>query len=199
MPGKIKPMAPVDAGWFHMDGSTNLAMVTGVVLTSEPLDFAHVKDVYAHRLLSFDRFRQRVVEAGMPLATPHWQDDPLFNIDDHFHHVALPAPGDQQVLMELLSDLASTPLDYKRPLWQVHVVDNVEGGGALIFRFHHCVGDGTAMMALSQRLFDATPDAPLDREVDIRDGLDVSGIDLVDVDQTDLGHDGPFFVRRRWL
>ena len=51
-----------------------------------------------------------------------------------------------------------------RPLWQVHVVDNVEGGGALVCRFHHCLGDGTAITALAQRLFDATPDAPLNRE-----------------------------------
>ena len=65
--------------------------------------------------------------------------------------------------MDFLSDLASTPLDYKRPLWQVHVVDRVNGGSAVALRFHHCIGDGTAMMAVAQRLFDTEPDAPPDR------------------------------------
>jgi len=159
----IKPMTPVDAAWYHIDGPVNLALVTGILLTKAPLDFARVKETYRHRLRPFERFRQRVIEAGFPIATPHWEDMPHFNIDQHVHHIALPAPHDQAALMNLIGDLASTPLDHAHPLWQVHVVDNVEGGSALIMRFHHCIGDGTAMMALSQELFDETPDAPLDR------------------------------------
>ena len=163
MAAKQQAMDPVDAAWYHMDGATNLAMVTGVTLTREPLDFERVKAVYAHRLLPLARFRQRVVETGMPYPTPHWEEDPYFNIDDHFHHVALPEPRDKQALLDLLSDIASTPLDYRRPLWQVHVVDRVDGGSALILRFHHCVGDGTALMAIAQLLFDEERDAPLER------------------------------------
>ena len=100
MAAKVKAMDPVDAAWYHMDGATNLAMVTGVSLTSEPLDFERVKAVYTHRLLPLERFRQRVVETGMPYPTPHWEEDPYFNIDDHFHHVALPEPRDKQALLE---------------------------------------------------------------------------------------------------
>lgn len=163
MATKLQPMDPVDAAWYHMDGATNLAMVTGVALTRTPLDFARTRAIFAHRLLHLRRFRQRVVEHGFPYPTPHWEDDPHFAIEDHFHHVALPEPRDKQALLGLLSDIASTPLDYKRPLWQVHIVDDVGAGSAMILRFHHCVGDGTAMMAIAQLLFDAEPDAPLDR------------------------------------
>lgn len=154
------PLSPVDAAWYHIDGPVNLAQVTGILLTREPLDFDRVKATYAHRLRGFDRFRQRVVEKGFPLATPHWEDMPHFDIDQHIHHIALPAPRDRRALMDLLSDLASTPLDRSLPLWQIHVIDDVDGGSALVMRFHHCLGDGTAMMALSQRLFDVSPDTP---------------------------------------
>lgn len=164
MAAKPQPMDPVDAAWYHMDGATNLAMVTGVSLTKEPLDFERTKTVFASRLLHLRRFRQRVIEAGFPYPRPHWEDDPHFAIEDHFHHVALPEPGDKKALLDLLSDIASTPLDYRRPLWQVHVVDRVGSGSAFILRFHHCIGDGTAMMAIAQLLFDAQPDAPLERE-----------------------------------
>ena len=87
------PMDPVDAAWYHIDGPANLAMVTAVVLTKQPLDFDRVREVYRLRLAGFDRFRQRVVETGFPLATPHWQDMPHFDIDQHLHRIALPAPA----------------------------------------------------------------------------------------------------------
>jgi diacylglycerol O-acyltransferase / wax synthase len=156
----IHPMSPVDAAWYHMDGPTNLAMVTSVLLTKVPLDFDKVRAVYRQRLAGFDRFRQRVVERGFPLATPHWEDIPHFDIDQHLHHVALPAPRDQAALKALITDIASSPLDREQPLWQVHVVDQVDGGSALIMRCHHCIADGTAMMTVAQQLFDPAPGVP---------------------------------------
>ncbi len=154
-------MAPVDAAWFHMDGRANLAMVTSVMLTARPLDFDKVKALYAARLTRFDRFRQRVVEHGFPLPVPHWEDMPDFDIGQHMHHVALPQPRSRRVLMQLLSDLVSTPLDPLQPLWQVHQVDGVDGGSALVTRFHHCIGDGTAMTALALQLFDTRRGTPI--------------------------------------
>ena len=117
----LHKMTPVDAAWFHMDGTANLAMVTSVALTKKPLDFAKVKALYAARLSAFPRFRQRVVERGLPLPAPHWEDMPHFDIGQHLHHVALPPPGDRRALAQLLSDIVSTPLDRLQPLWQDHL------------------------------------------------------------------------------
>ena len=156
---KTYPMSAADAAWFHIDGPANLAITMGVVLTRKPLDFDRVRKLYSERITSFDRFRQRVVETGFPMATPHWQDVPHFDIDQHLHHIALPAPHDEAALMRLVSDIASMPLDHALPLWQVHVIDDVEGGSALITRCHHCMADGTALMTVIQRLFDPAPGA----------------------------------------
>ncbi len=158
----LHKMAPMDAAWFHMDGRANLAMVTSVALTGKPLDFDKVRALYAARLADFPRFRQRVVERGLPIPLPHWEDMPNFDIGQHLHHVALPAPGGEHALQQLLSDIASAPLDRLQPLWQVHVIDGVNGGSALVTRFHHCIGDGTSMTALSMRLYDTTPDGPVE-------------------------------------
>jgi WS/DGAT/MGAT family acyltransferase len=147
-------MSAADAAWFHNDGPANLAITMGVVLTRKPLDFGPVRKLYSERVLSFDRFRQRVVEIGFPMATPHWQDMPHFDIDQHLHHIALPASHDEAALVRLVSDIASMPLDHALPLWQAYVVDDVSGGSAMITRCHHCVADGTAMMTVIQRLFD---------------------------------------------
>ena len=155
------PMSPVDAAWYHMDGPANLAMVTGILLTKERLDFGKVRAVYQQRLAGFDRFHQRVVERGFPLPAPQWEDMPNFDIDQHVHRAALPAPHDRAALTALIDDIASSPLDREQPLWQVHVVEDVDGGSALIMRYHHCIGDGAAMMTVIQRLFDTTPEASL--------------------------------------
>ncbi len=153
-------MSPVDAAWYHMDGPVNFAMITGLMLMREPLSFDEVKAVYRQRLAPFDRFCQRVVEKGFPVATPHWEDMPDFDLGQQLHHIALPEPRDRDALARLVGDLASTPLDHARPLWEVHVVDGVNGGSALIMRFHHCIGDGTAALVLGNALFDATTGTP---------------------------------------
>jgi diacylglycerol O-acyltransferase / wax synthase len=154
------PMSAVDAAWYHMDGPANLAMVTGILITKQALDFDKVRAVYRRGLAGFDRFRQRVVERGFPVATPHWEDMPQFDIDQHLHHIALGAPRDEAALRSLIDDIASTPLEREQPLWHVHVVDGVEGGSALIMRYHHCIADGTAMMTVIDQLYDTAPGAP---------------------------------------
>lgn len=146
-----------DSAWYHNDGPANFAIVTGVLLTKRPLAFAKVRAVYRERLLAFPRFQQRVVELGFPFPTPHWQDMPNFDIDQHIHHIALAAPHNERALQTLISDIASTPLDHGIPLWQLYVIDEVNGGSALAMRCHHCMADGTAMMTLAQALFDANP------------------------------------------
>lgn len=158
MANKRTPLAPVDAAWFHMDRPANEVVVTSVLITESPMVVAEVKALLTERLLPFDRFRQRVVEHGFPVSTPHWELDPFFDLDTHVHHLAVPGEGSTADLLELLSDLSSMSLDYHRPLWQAYVVDRVGAGSALVLRFHHCLADGTAMMTLAARLFDKTSD-----------------------------------------
>src|SRR5581483_10472194 len=154
MASKIKLLSPVDSAWLHMEDPTNLMMVTGIALLDDAIDLERYRRTLAARLLAFDRFKMRVVERNRLRGGPYWEADPHFDLDAHIHRVALPAPGDRAALQDLLSDLASTPLDFSKPLWQVHLVDNVYGGSAMVLRFHHCIGDGTAMNTVMYRLMD---------------------------------------------
>jgi diacylglycerol O-acyltransferase / wax synthase len=150
-------MTPVDSAWSRMDGPVNLAEVTGVFLTGGPVDFEQAKEELRGRLRRFDRFHQRVVEAALPIGPSRWEDIPGFDAGEHVHRIVLPAPQDESALVELVSALASTPLDRSRPLWQIHVVESVGQGSALVFRFHHCMADGTASIALCNELFPPAP------------------------------------------
>ena len=161
MTATTKQMSPVDSAWLHMEDPTNLMMITGVSLLDKTIDFERFRRTLEVRLLSLDRFKMRVVEPRIPLGTPHWEIDPTFDLDAHVHRVALPEPGDMAELQRFISDLASTPLDFSKPLWHIHLVENVAGGSAMVMRLHHCIGDGTAMNAVLFRLMDAERDAPI--------------------------------------
>lgn len=174
-PPAAEPLDPVDAAWLHIDGPANPAVVIGVSITRTPVDFTRLRALVRRRLLSFPRFRQRVVAHGLLLPEPAWEEVPDFDLDAHLHHAALPAPRNQAALRTLLDELASTPLDRSRPLWQMVLVERVGRGSALVLRYHHCLGDGRAMMTVGARLFDmpaaARPVAPPRRERQAPPGL----------------------------
>jgi diacylglycerol O-acyltransferase / wax synthase len=151
------PLSSVDAAWLRMEDPTNLMMVTGILVFEEPLDLRRVRSLLEKRLLAFDRFRQRVVEAPFGIGPPRWVDDDRFDLDAHLHRVALPAPGDQAALEELVGDLMSTPLDMSKPLWQIHLVEGYRGGSVFLSRLHHCIADGIALVQLLLSLTDTTP------------------------------------------
>ena len=153
-------MSTADAAWLRMDRPTNLMIVNSVLWFDEPVDWDRCRAVFLERLVArFDRFRQRAVD-GLPLAGPHWQDDPDFDPDLHFHHVALPAPHDRAALEDFIGDRASTPLDHSRPLWEVYLIDDYGSGCAILVRIHHCIADGIALARVMLTLTDGgEPDA----------------------------------------
>lgn len=153
-------MSNVDAAWLHMEDPTNLMMINGFFQFDRPLDYARVRATIESRLLRFRRFRQRVVESGLVFRSPAWEDDPRFDLDAHLHHIALPAPGDDAALKEVVNHLASTPLDFSKPLWQYHIIDNYGEGSLLFCRLHHCIADGIALMHVMLSMCDESADAP---------------------------------------
>lgn len=138
-------MRSVDAAWLHMDRPTNLMVINSLLWFDEPVDWRRCREVFHERIVErFDRFRQCAVE-GVAGTGAHWEDVGELELDLHFHHVALPAPGDRHALQELFSDRASTTLDRARPLWEVHFIDGFGAGSALLVRVHHSIADGIAL------------------------------------------------------
>jgi WS/DGAT/MGAT family acyltransferase len=156
-----EPVSKVDNAWWHMDTPDNRMVVTSVLLFDRPLDPAAVRDLVEQRMLRFARFRQRIVTPLRDLGEPQWELDPDFDLDAHLHRVALPAPGGEEELRAMVSDVMSRPLDAAKPLWETWIVDGHNGGGALISRTHHCVADGIALTRLLLSLTDKdAADAP---------------------------------------
>lgn len=149
------PMSAVDRAWLRMDTPQNPMMICGVWALERPISMSRLRRTIEERFLCFNRFRQRVVDKG---DRAYWQDDPLFDLDNHLHQVALPGKADKAELQKLASDMNSTSLDFRHPLWQMHYIDNYEGGGALLIRVHHCIADGLSLVRVMLSLTDKTPD-----------------------------------------
>ncbi len=152
-----KPMSNVDAAWLHMESPTNLMLITGVMSFYEKLDFNELKELIEDRLLPFERFRQKVALSTVPGLGPRWVDDEHFNLRAHLQRVALPDPGGQKELQELVSTIMSTPLDYSKPLWQFQYIENYRGGSAVVAKIHHCIADGIALVRVLLSLTDDSP------------------------------------------
>lgn len=152
--GKRDAMSKVDTAWLRMESPTNLMMITGVLMFETRLDLAALKRLLAERFLAFRRFRQKAVDSGSSAA---WEIDRDFDMDWHVRLTALPGAADKVELERLVSQLASSPLDHSKPLWQFHVVENYRGGSVLISRIHHCYADGLALVQVLLSLTDASP------------------------------------------
>ncbi|HLZ36636.1 MAG TPA: wax ester/triacylglycerol synthase domain-containing protein [Mycobacteriales bacterium] len=142
-------MSAADTARLRMDRPTNLMVINAVVWFDAPLDW----DVLTKRVASrwvdrYPRLRKRVAEGRLPLLPPQWENDPHFALENHLHHLALPAPGDQDALQDFVSDRMSVPIDRTKPLWHVYFVDGYEAGCAIVVRMHHSVADGVAMAQL---------------------------------------------------
>ena len=155
----------LDTLLLRMDNPVDPVVVTAMLVLGAPIDVEQLKATIETRLLRFDRFRQRVVPSRLPWRTPYWQDDPGLDLDYHVQRVALPPPGDQAALQRTVSALAGAPLDMARPPWQMHLVETYGPGCALIFRTHHSLADGVALIHVLLSLADTDAvDSPSDPE-----------------------------------
>ncbi len=154
---KRQRISAVDTAWLRMDRPGNLMMICGVLIFRERIGLARLKQVVAERFMVFRRFRQRAVETP---AMSFWETDGQFDLDHHVAHTALPGRAGKRELQALVSRLLSTPLDPARPRWQFHLVDNYDGGSAIVVRIHHCYADGIALVRVMLSMTDATADGP---------------------------------------
>jgi diacylglycerol O-acyltransferase len=163
MPEAAERMSRVDTAWLRMDTDANLMMIVGVWLLEPKVAYETLCERVSQRLLKYRRFRQKVVEDTMGAS---WVLDDDFDIHRQIVREKLKrrrGQSLQQALQQRVGELASTPLDASRPLWQFHLVEGYEGGSAVIARIHHCIADGIALIAVMMSIVDGGK-APPERE-----------------------------------
>jgi WS/DGAT/MGAT family acyltransferase len=145
-----------------MHVSSTMVYEAGPLRTREGgIDVDLVKQYVAASLHRIPRYRQKL--QWIPLENhPVWVDDDRFNIHYHVRHTSLPRPGDDAQLKQLSARVMAQRLDRTRPLWEMWVVEGLEGDRfAIVNKVHHCMIDGVSGVDLMTVLMSASPDAEI--------------------------------------
>jgi WS/DGAT/MGAT family acyltransferase len=153
-------MDSVDVTWLRMDRPANLMIIVGVLILAGPVDVKRLEATLADRILAYGRFRKRVETRTDSF---YWCDDPHFDIAHHIKRTRLPEGVGKAELRRFVAELAGRPLDRAHPLWEFHIVEDYDGGAAVVVRIHHAVGDGIALVKVLLSLTDVSRDAPMAR------------------------------------
>ncbi len=152
----MQTMSPVDAIFLHAeDGITHMHIGSCSIFAGPSPSIAEITNLIESKLPLLTRYRQKVRFVPAGLGHPVWVDDPDFNLNYHVRHSALPPPGDEHDLENLMGRLMSQELDRKRPLWEAWVIEGLPSDRwALITKVHHCMVDGVAGTDLMTVLLD---------------------------------------------
>jgi WS/DGAT/MGAT family acyltransferase len=154
-------LSPLDALFIDaedQDPRTSMAIASIAVFESPPPTHEEFLAFLTGRLPLVPRYRQKLRTVPLRLGRPVWVDDPRFDLGYHVRRAALPAPGGDRQLAELMARVMSQRLDRDHPLWEYWVVEGLaQGRWALISKVHHCMVDGIAGTDLYRMIFDFSP------------------------------------------
>lgn len=177
-------MGAFDAVMWGVEGDPLLrSVITMVVeLDAEP-DADVVVDRVERMSLSAPKLRQRAVGNPFSLLPPRWETDENFDLTYHLRWEQAPGPkaGLAEVL-EIAEKISEQDFDRMRPLWEIHIINGLEGGkSAFIIKIHHAITDGVGGLQMAASLFDLSreantelpdkPDAPAAHHLDMKDRL----------------------------
>jgi WS/DGAT/MGAT family acyltransferase len=162
-------LSPLDVSFLYFEEPTTPMHVGGVAVFQAPdegFDHDRLVELISQRIAFVPRYRQRIRWVPGRLANPVWVDDEHFDLTYHVRRSALPRPGSDAQLAELVARVQSRPLDRSRPLWEMYLVEGLSGGRfAIISKTHHAMVDGVAAVDIGQVILDSSPE-PRERPTD---------------------------------
>ena len=153
-------LSALDSSFLYVESPTTPMHVGSLTLFQEQpgvLDHERLVKLIRDRIAYVPRYRQRLREIPGRLASPVWVDDETFDVTFHVRRSALPAPGTLRQLNDLVARIMSRPLDRRHPLWEVYLVEGVEGNRfALLTKTHQAMVDGVTAVDLGEVILEDT-------------------------------------------
>lgn len=159
-------LSPLDATFLEIEETDDTAQVQiGWANIFDPLPdgktpyLETLRDLARTRLEETSVLRRRLSTPRVgQLSLPIWLPDPALDVGQMIRRDVIPEPGGEAGLTAWLGDHFSRRLDRSRPLWEVTLLEGLEGGQwALVFKIHHCLVDGISGANLAAALVDAEP------------------------------------------
>jgi diacylglycerol O-acyltransferase len=152
-------LSATDAAFLYLERKEIPLCIACVCVFDKAIPFDEFVANIDSKLHFVPRYLQIAVAPPFDIGYPNWEDDPHFDIRRHIFPVTAEAPGGEAELQALAGRLFTQVMDRRKPLWEVFVVDGLEGGrGALIVRVHHALADGVAGASLLKVMLDPTPE-----------------------------------------
>ncbi len=151
-------MSPQDASFLHVENEVNHMHIASVaIFEGPPPGQAEIVAMVASKLHLVPRYRQVVRFVPLELERPVWVDDAHFNLGYHVRRTALPSPGRDDQLRDLVGRVMAQQLDRAKPLWEMWIVEGLEDDRwVVISKTHHCMVDGVAATDLLTVLMDTS-------------------------------------------
>jgi diacylglycerol O-acyltransferase len=165
MGGHYERLSALDASFLEIENeSSHMHVGVALLFDATPLRASHggldmerIRAYVESRLQLLPRYRQRLTYIPVE-RHPAWIDDERFNLFYHVRHSALPRPGEERQLKRLCGRLLSQKLDSTKPLWEIWVVEGLEGDQfALVAKAHHAMVDGVSGLDLLAVMLSPAP------------------------------------------
>jgi diacylglycerol O-acyltransferase len=154
-------LSGLDTSFLNLEtGPVHMHVASTTVFEGPAPSYEDFRSHIASRLHLVPRFRQKLRFVPFGQGRPVWIDDPQLNLDYHVRHTALPSPGSEEQLQTLAARIFSQRLDRTKPVWEMWLVDGLEGGRfAIVGKTHHCLVDGVSGVDITTVLFDLDRDS----------------------------------------
>ncbi|BCI52155.1 diacylglycerol O-acyltransferase [Mycolicibacterium litorale] len=160
----VSRLSASDAEFFRLENTSTPMYVGTLSILRKPrrgLSYETLLHTVEQRLPQIPRYRQKVREVTMGLARPVWIDDRDFDITYHIRRSALPSPGSDAQLHDLVARLGSRPLDKSRPLWEMYLVEGLAKNRVAIYtKSHQALVNGMTALEIGHVIADRTQKPP---------------------------------------
>jgi WS/DGAT/MGAT family acyltransferase len=161
----MRQLTSLDAQFLGVETASTYGHVGGLAVydpSTAPggtLEIADVCRLLSERMHLLPPFRWRLVQVPLGIDLPYWVEDPEFDLDFHIRESAVPPPGDNRRLAETVARIFARPLDRSRPLWELYLIQGLQGGrAALLTKVHHAMVDGVSGNEILGVLLDSSPE-----------------------------------------
>ena len=153
-------LTALDTSFLHLeDDAAHMHVASVMLFDGDPPPHDEFIAGIESRLHLVPRYRQKLAFVPFGQGRPRWVDDPHLNLSYHVRKTALPAPGSEEQLRALAGRVLAQQLDRDKPLWEIWVVEGLEGDRfALVCKTHHALVDGISGVDIVTVLFDLSPE-----------------------------------------
>jgi diacylglycerol O-acyltransferase len=154
-------LTALDSSFLHMEDNlpSHMHVASVTIFDGQAPAYDEFVAGIGSRLHLVPRYRQKLAFVPLSQGRPRWVDDPAFNISYHVRATALPPPGGEEELRALAGRVFSQRLDRDKPLWEIWLVEGLDGDRfALLSKTHHSLVDGVSGADLMTVMFDVTPE-----------------------------------------